>query len=330
MRIIRSFVALPQAARGAVVAIGNFDGVHRGHRRVIEQAVEVARSLGAPAGVMTFTPHPRRFFRPEQPPFLLTRLREKLRLVAATGVDQVHLLRFDARMAALSPEAFVDGLLRDALGVRHVCVGYDFVFGRGRAGTAAFLATRLAGAGIGSSIVAPVSSGSGAGDEVFSSTAARQALAAGDPARAAAILGRAFAIEGRVASGDRRGRTIGFPTANLWLGDIVRPRHGVYAVEVEIAGAGRHGGVANLGLRPTFGGDAEPRLETHLFGFAGDLYGRRIRVELRAFLRPERRFDGLDALKAQIAADAAAARDVLSSALAGAPAGGCDTRSPCL
>lgn len=326
MRILRSSVALPPAARGAVVAIGNFDGVHRGHRRVIEQAVEVARRIGAPAGVMTFTPHPRRFFRPDQPPFLLTRLREKLRLVAATGVDQVHLLRFDARMAGLSPEAFVDRLLRDALAVRHVCVGYDFVFGRGRAGTAAFLAARLADAGIGSSIVAPVSSGSGGGDEVFSSTAARQALAAGDPVHAATILGHAFAIEGRVASGDRRGRTIGFPTANLWLHDYVRPRFGVYAVEVELVGGARHGGVANLGLRPTFGGDPEPRLETHLFDFAGDLYGRRIRVELRAFLRPERRFDGLDALKAQIAADAAAARDVL----AGVQPRGCGTAAPSL
>jgi riboflavin kinase/FMN adenylyltransferase len=322
MRIHRSPSALPAAARGAVVAIGNFDGVHRGHRRVIEQAVEVARSLGAPSGVMTFTPHPRRFFRPDQPPFLLTRLREKLRRFEEIGVDHVHLLRFDARMAGLSAEDFVDHLLRDALGVRHVCVGYDFVFGRGRAGTAAFLSARLAAAGIGSSIVAPVSSGSGAGDEVFSSTAARQALADGDPVRAAAILGRAFAIEGRVASGDRRGRTIGFPTANLWLGEYVRPRHGVYAVEVEIAGATRHGGVANLGLRPTFGGDPEPRLEVHLFDFAGDLYGRRIRVGLRAFLRAERRFEGLDALKAQIAADAAAARDVLAS--------GCDTRARCL
>ena len=324
MRIFRSPAALPATARGAAIAIGNFDGVHLGHRRVIEQARVVAARLEAPAAVMTFAPHPRRFFRPAQPPFLLTLLRGKLRQFAAIGVDQAHVLRFDARLAALSPEDFVDGLLIAGLGVRHVCVGYDFVFGRGRSGTAAFLAERLAAAGIGASIVAPVSSGGGAGDEVFSSTAARQALAEGDVARAAGILGRDFEIEGRVAHGDRRGRTIGFPTANVWLGDHVRPRHGVYAVRVAVAGDGGavHDGVANLGLRPTFGGDSEPRLEVHLFDFAGDLYGRRICVALRAFLREERRFDGLDALKAQIAADAAAARRVL--------AGGCGAAGACL
>ena len=311
MRVFRSFQALPPAARGAAIAIGNFDGVHRGHRRVIEQACEAARRIGCPAAAMTFAPHPRRFFRPAQPPFLLTRLRGKLRRFAEIGIDQVHLLRFDARLAGLSPEEFVDRLLIAGLGVRHVCVGYDFVFGRGRAGTAAFLAGRLAAAGIGATIVAPVSSGGGAGDEVFSSTAARQALAAGDTARAAEILGRAFEIEGRVAAGDRRGRTIGFPTANLWLGDLVRPRHGVYAVRVGVDGGGTHHGVANLGLRPTFGGDPEPRLEVHLFDFSGDLYGRRICVALHAFLREERRFDGLDALRTQIAADAAAARRAL-------------------
>jgi riboflavin kinase/FMN adenylyltransferase len=158
-----------------------------------------------------------------------------------------------------------------------------------------------------------VSSGSGAGDEVFSSTAAREALAAGDPARAAAILGGPFVIEGRVARGDRRGRTIGFPTANLWLGEYVRPRFGVYAVRVDLGGGVRCPGVANLGLRPTFGGDAVPRLEVHLFDFAGDLYGRRVCVELVGFLRPEQRFEGLDALKAQIAADAAQARAALSA-----------------
>ena len=313
MRIFRSSTALPAAARGAAIAIGNFDGVHRGHRRVIELARDVARHAGAPAAVMTFAPHPRLFFRPGQPPFLLTRLRGKLRRFAEIGIDQVHLLRFDARLAALSPEDFVDRLLIAGLGVRHVCVGYDFVFGRGRAGTAAFLAERLAAAGIGASIVAPVSSGGGAGDEVFSSTAARQALAAGDIARATEILGRGFEVEGRVAQGDRRGRTIGFPTANLWLADLVRPRHGVYAVRVAIEGGGAHDGVANLGLRPTFGGDREARLEVHLFDFAGDLYGRRICVEFRSFLREERRFDGLDALKAQIAVDAEAARRVLGA-----------------
>lgn len=320
MRVLRDRERLADAARGAVVAIGNFDGVHRGHAAVIGAAREAARQVAAPLAVMTFAPHPRLFFRPAQPPFLLTRLRTRLALFAGMGVELVHLLRFDAGLAGLSPEDFVDGLLARALGARHVCVGYDFVFGHRRAGTAAFLAARLAGAGIGATIVAPASSGEG-GDEVFSSTAARAALEAGDPARAAAILGRPFAIEGRVAHGDRRGRTIGFPTANIRLGPLLRPRLGVYAVRVHVGGA-VHGGVANLGLRPTFGGDSEARLEAHLLDFSGDLYGQRACVEMLAFLRPERRFDGLDALKAQIAADAAAARVAL--------AGGCEARGPSL
>ena len=320
MRVLRDREPLPAAARGAVVAIGNFDGVHRGHAAVIGAAREAARQAAAPLAVMTFAPHPRLFFRPAQPPFLLTRLRTRLALFAGMGVDLVHLLRFDARLAGLSPEEFVDGLLARALGARHVCVGYDFVFGHRRAGTAAFLAARLATAGIGASIVAPASSGEG-GDEVFSSTAARAALEAGDPARAAAILGRPFAIEGRVAHGDRRGRTIGFPTANIRLGPLLRPRLGVYAVRMHVGGA-VHGGVANLGLRPTFGGDSEARLEAHLLDFSGDLYGQRACVELLAFLRPERRFDGLESLKAQIAADADAARAAL--------AGGCEARGPSL
>jgi riboflavin kinase / FMN adenylyltransferase len=314
MRVYRHPDALPEHARRAVVAIGNFDGVHRGHQRVIATACAIARATGVPAGVMTFAPHPRRFFRPDQPPFLLTRLRTKLRHFAEIGVDVAFCLRFDAALAAMPPEAFIDRLLVAGLAARHVCVGYDFVFGKGRAGTGALLSARLAGAGIGATIVAPVSSGSGSGDEVFSSTAAREALAAGDPARAAAILGRPFVIEGRVAQGDRRGRTIGFPTANLWLGDYVRPRFGVYAVRIDVGGS-RHSGVANLGLRPTFGGDSEPRLEVHVFDFAGDLYGRRVCVELCAFLRPEQRFAGLDGLKAQIAVDADQARAAL--------AGGC-------
>ena len=306
MRVLRDREPLPAAARGAVVAIGNFDGVHRGHAAVIGAAREAARQAAAPLAVMTFAPHPRLFFRPAQPPFLLTRLRTRLALFAGMGVELVHLLRFDARLAGLSPEEFVDGLLARALGARHVCVGYDFVFGHRRAGTAAFLAARLATAGIGASIVAPASSGEG-GDEVFSSTAARAALEAGDPARAAAILGRPFAIEGRVAHGDRRGRSSG-PSL-------------MFAVRMHVGGA-VHGGVANLGLRPTFGGDSEARLEAHLLDFSGDLYGQRACVELLAFLRPERRFDGLESLKAQIAADADAARAAL--------AGGCEARGPSL
>lgn len=309
MRVIRHVLNLPAAARGAAVAIGNFDGVHLGHRAVINAARGEARRLGAPAAVITFTPHPRRFFRPEQPPFLLTRLRTKLDLIGACGVDFVFLLRFDSRLAGLTAAAFVDRILVDALGIRHAAIGYDFVFGKGRGGDPAFLRGRLGESAIATSIVAPVG-----GDIVYSSTAVRDALEAGAPRQAAAILGRPFAIEGRVAQGDRRGRTIGFPTANLWLGEYVRPRLGVYAVMAHADGRALPG-VANLGLRPTFGGDREPRLEVHLFDFAGDLYGRRLRVDLVEFLRPEQRFEGLEALKAQIGRDAEAARALL--------AGGC-------
>ena len=317
MRVLRHPAGLGDSARGAVVAIGNFDGVHRGHVAVIEAAGVAARHLGRPMAVLTFAPHPRRFFRPDQPPFLLTRLRTKLRLFAGIGVEFVYLLRFDSRLAGVTAEQFVDDLLVDRLAVRHVAVGYEFVFGKGRAGRAELLRTRLAAAGITTTIVAPVAPETGP-RAVFSSTAARDALAAGDLRTATAILGRPFAIEGRVAVGDRRGRTIGFPTANLWLGEYVRPRFGVYAVCVDIAGRG-HAGVANLGLRPTFGGDREPRLEVHLLDFSGDIYGRQICVDLVEFLRPEQKFDGIDALKAQIARDAAQARAVLASGCGAAP-----------
>ncbi len=320
MRVLRHPTGLPESARGAVIAIGNFDGVHNGHVAVIDAARIEAQRLGRPMAVLTFAPHPRRFFHPGQQPFLLTRLRTKLRLFAGLGVELVYVLRFDARLAGVTAEQFVDDLLVAQLAARHVAVGYDFVFGKGRAGRADLLRTRLALAGVTTTTVAPVARATGP-HAVFSSTAARDALAAGDLPTATAILGRPFAIEGRVAVGDRRGRTIGFPTANLWLGEYVRPRFGVYAVCVDIAGRA-HAGVANLGLRPTFGGDREPRLEVHLLDFAGDLYGRRICVDLLHFLRAEQKFDGIDALKAQIALDAAQARTSL--------AGGCGAALPSL
>ncbi len=317
MRVLRHPDGLPESARGAVIAIGNFDGVHNGHVAVIDAAHVAARRLGRPLAVLTFAPHPRRFFRPDQPPFLLTRLRTKLRLFVGLGVELAYVLRFDARLAGVTAEQFVDDLLVAQLAARHVAVGYDFVFGKGRAGRADLLRTRLARAGVLTTTVAPAMGP----HAVFSSTAAREALAAGDLPTAQAILGRPFSIEGRVAVGDRRGRTIGFPTANLWLGEYARPRFGVYAVCVDVAGR-RVAGVANLGLRPTFGGDREPRLEVHLLDFAGDLYGRRICVDLLHFLRAEQKFDGIDALKAQIARDAEHARSAL--------AGGCGAARPTL
>ena len=311
---------LQQAARGAVVAVGNFDGVHLGHQAVIGATVAQARREGAPAAVLTFEPHPRRYFRPDLPPFLLTRTRTKARVIAGLGVDRLFVLRFNASLAQLTAEQFVDDILTRGLGARHVVVGYDFVFGKGRGGDPDMLRARLAPFGVGVTTMSPVS-GSG-GPEPVSSTAVRNALIAGDPGDAARLLGRPFEIEGRVRLGDQRGRTLGFPTANLWLEEYQRPALGVYAVRVAI-GEARPGaalrepatwrdGVANLGLRPTIGGLTEPRLEVHLFDFAGDLYFKRLRVQLRAFLRPERKFDGLDTLKAQIARDAQDARGLLA------------------
>lgn len=320
MRLFRHYDHLPPTATGAVVAIGNFDGVHRGHQAVIGEAVRRARAIGAPAGVLTFEPHPRRFFKPDIAPFQLTRLRTKARIMKELGVDVLYILRFDRRLAAMSAETFIDDVLVNGLGVRHVVVGYDFVFGHGRRGTPELLRARLAGSGIETTIMPPVTLAEAEPDtepeaQIYSSTAVRDALRQGDPRAAARLLGRAFEIEGRVQQGDRRGRLLGFPTANIWLGDYVRPRLGVYAVRVRIAGKTgviSRDGVANLGLRPTFGG-TEPRLEVHLFDWTGDLYGRLLCVDLIEFIRPERKFDGLKALKAQIAADAEAARAALAA-----------------
>ena len=304
-----------------MVAVGNFDGVHRGHQAVIGDAVRRARAAGAVAQVLTFEPHPRRFFKPGTAPFQLTRLRTKARVLAGLGVDDLFVLRFNQEMVDYTAEAFIDRFLVRDMQVRHVVVGYDFVFGKGRRGNPDLLRERLEASGIGITIMAPVTmTGAAAVDSdpeasVISSTGVRDALRAGDPAAAARLLGRPFEIEARVQRGDARGRQIGFPTANLWLGDYLRPALGVYAVRAMIDdGPDTQRGVANLGLRPTFGGLAEPRLEVHLFDFSGDLYGRRLRVELVQFLRPERKFPNIGTLKEQIGHDATAARTVLAAA----------------
>ncbi|HWK43388.1 MAG TPA: bifunctional riboflavin kinase/FAD synthetase [Stellaceae bacterium] len=317
MRLFRHHTALPTDARGAVLALGNFDGVHRGHQAVIGMAGEIARRLRAPLGVLTFEPHPRQVFRPTDAPFRLTPFRIKARLIEALGVDLLVSLHFDRKFAALTAEAFVQTVLIDGLGVRHVVVGYDFVFGHGRAGTTQRLSEMAAVAGFGITTVSPVAAdASEAGGEILSSTRVRDHLIAGKPPAAAALLGRPWEIDGRVEPGDQRGRTIGFPTANLSLDDYLRPASGVYAVRAGIEGPGGtvwHDAVANLGTRPTVDG-TDLRLEVHLFDFAGDLYGRHLRVALVDYLRPEMKFSGLDALKAQIALDSTRAREILAAA----------------
>jgi riboflavin kinase / FMN adenylyltransferase len=301
---------------GAVLALGNFDGLHRGHAALIGEASKRARTQGAPAAVLTFEPHPRTVFMPETEPFRLTPFRVKEREIARLGVDLLFVQHFDLAFAKKTAEEFIDELLLGAIGASHIVVGHDCTFGNRRRGTPTTLRDAAAQRGFGLTVVEPVR-GTGPDAPIYSSTRIRELLRAGKPREAAAQLGRFWEIDGRVMVGDRRGRTIGFPTVNLGLGEYLRPAFGVYAVRVtgdggDDAFAGRTiDGVANLGLRPTVG-TPEPRLEAHLFDFDADLYGRHLRVSLVEFIRPERKFAGIDALKAQIAEDAARARTILA------------------
>jgi riboflavin kinase/FMN adenylyltransferase len=323
LRVIRNPGPRSSYPRGAVLAIGNFDGVHRGHAALIGQVRERARAEGRPSAVLTFEPHPRSVFFPASAPFRLTPFRVKERELDRLGVALLFVQHFDRAFAAKSAEAFIEEVLVAAVGASHIFVGYDATFGAGRRGTPEVLRARGERYGFGVTVLDPVR---GADAGLYSSTHIRELLKAGKPREAAVALGRHWEIDGRVAEGDRRGRTIGFPTANLGLGEYLRPAFGVYAVRVSGDGpddplAGRLvGGVANIGLRPTVGG-LVPRLEAHLFDTDCDLYGRHLRVALVEFIRPERKFAGLDALKAQIAEDAARARALLAAVPAEPPHG---------
>jgi riboflavin kinase/FMN adenylyltransferase len=323
MQLFRHHTGLPTRARGAVAALGNFDGLHLGHGAVIEATKTIANEYSGrtgqrpPSAVLTFEPHPRMMFQSDPPPFRLTPFRIKARQIQALGIDLLFVLRFDRDFSLITAEEFVADILVKGLGVAHVVAGYDFVFGNKRRGNAALLHDMSVRHGFGFTEVQPVASPH---STIYSSTAIRELLIAGKPADAALLLGRPWEIEGRVQQGDKRGRTIGFPTANLRLGSYLQPALGVYAVRAGIdrgVSTTWHDGVANLGRRPTFAG-TEPRLEVHLFDFAGDLYGRHLRVQLVEFLRPERKFSGIDELKKQIAIDANAARRLLRPATAGA------------
>lgn len=297
----------PVSWKGGAVALGNFDGVHKGHQALLARTAEHARALDAPLLVLTFEPHPRRFFVPDTGPFRLTMLPAKLRLLEQFGVQAVLAQRFDTAFAALSADAFVDEVLLAGMGARHVVCGYDFTFGARRGGNVEMLRDMGAKKGFGVTVLDPVMREG----EIYSSTSIREALRAGWPSEAAELLGHAWEIEGVVEQGDQRGRTIGFPTANVALGEHLRPRFGVYAVRAMIDRTWRNG-VANLGRRPTIG-KLQENFEVHLFDFAGDLYGKTLRVALVDFIRPEMKFSGLDQLKAQIAADGQAARTILSA-----------------
>ena len=302
--------------RGAVLAMGNFDGLHLGHAALIGEARDRARTAGVPSAVLTFEPHPRSVFMPEGEPFRLTPFRVKEREIARLGVDLLFVQHFDLEFSKRSAESFVEEMIVGAVGASHIVVGHDCTFGNKRRGSPELLRAEGARHGFGVTVVEPVH---GPDSAAYSSTRIRELLRAGKPREAAKQLGRFWEIDGRVMTGDKRGRTIGFPTANLGLGEFLRPMFGVYAVRVSGDGAddplaGRTvDGVANIGLRPTVG-TPEPRLEAHLFDTDADLYGRHLRVSLLEFIRPEKKFSGLDALKAQIAEDAAKARAVLAEA----------------
>lgn len=304
MRIIRALDQVTDADRGTSAAIGNFDGVHLGHQSVLGLAREAGR-----LAVLTFEPHPREFFAPDAPPFRLMNAGARAHRLEKLGVDVLFELPFDAAIISLTPEAFVGEVLRDGLGLSHVVVGADFCFGKGRLGTADDLRRLAAEAGIGVSIARLLATDTG---EV-SSTRIRQALSDGQPEVAAEMLGHIHRIEGPVLHGEKRGRELGYPTANISIAGRHPPRFGVYAVRVDVldgAHAGSYDGVASLGVRPMFDGDV-PNLETFLFDFTGDLYDTTISVGLVAYLRPEATFDSLDALIAQMDADTAAARAAL-------------------
>jgi riboflavin kinase / FMN adenylyltransferase len=299
---------VPEHLRGGVVALGNFDGFHRGHQAVAAQARGVARGQGRPFIIATFDPHPIRHFRPDAPPFQLTTLEQRARLFAAAGADAMLVFRFDAALAAVSPETFVAARLVADAGAAVVVTGEDFTFGRDRAGNVAALAELGAAHGLATHAVAPVADGA----EPVSSSRIRRALQAGDCEQAAALLTRPFTIEGIVQHGDKLGRSIGYPTANLALGDYLRPAYGIYAVRGTLPDGRVVEGAANLGIRPSFDPPKE-LLEPFFFDYSGDLYGRRIEVALASFLRPEARFDTLDALVAQMDADCAEARRRLAA-----------------
>lgn len=307
MRILRDYQFLEPDDRGASAAIGNFDGVHRGHRAVID----LARRPDAPLGVLTFAPHPREYFAPETPPFRLMSSAARATRLAKLGVARLYELNFNAALAGLTPEGFARDVISVGLGLRHVVVGADFCFGKGRAGTAQDLAGF--GAEMGFDVtVAPLLQ---EGEDIVSSTAIRTALSAGQPRLAADLLGHWHRIEGPVVGGEQRGRTLGYPTANMNLEGLHLPAFGVYAVLVDVQDGphrGSYTGAASLGVRPQYGG-AVPNLETFLFDFSGDLYGATLSVGLVDYLRPEATFDSVEAFIAQMDADCAEARARLAA-----------------
>jgi riboflavin kinase / FMN adenylyltransferase len=307
MERLDSGSAVPLALRGAIVALGNFDGFHRGHQAVVGRAIALARAQGRPAIVATFDPHPVRHFRPDVPPFRLTTLDQRMRLFADAGADAMLVFHFGPELASVSAEDFITDWLIGQVGAAGVVTGEDFTFGRNRGGNVAVLRAVGEALGLICEAVGPVSDAEGP----ISSSRIRVALAAGDCATAALLLTRDFAIEGQVQHGDKLGRTIGYPTANIDLGTYLRPRYGIYAVRGRLADGRVLDGAANIGVRPTFDPPKE-LLEPYFFDFSGVLYGQIVEVAFHAFLRPEAKFETLDALTTQMGQDCAEAKRLLA------------------
>ncbi len=310
MRIVRDWQFVETEDRGASAAIGNFDGIHRGHQAVLDIARGEATRLGAPLGVMTFEPHPRQYFAPGAPAFRLMNAEARAHRLDWLGVDTLYELSFNDTLSALTPEDFARKVVAEGLGLAHVVVGEDFHFGKGRAGTASDLVRFGAEMGFGVTVV-PLMHDTG---EEISSTAIRTALTDGRPRDAARMLGHWHRIDGKVIRGDQRGRLLGYPTANMSIEGLHPPRFGVYVVKIDVLSgphAGEYGGAASVGVRPTFG-EKSPNLESFIFDFSGDIYGEHLSVALVEYLRPEAKFDSVEALIAQMDADCARAREVLA------------------
>ncbi len=311
MRIYRHYNDLPEDYRNGAIAIGNFDGVHRGHCEVINRAGEFAHERGIPWGVLTFEPHPRMVFNKGEPPFRLTPFHIKARHIESMGVEFLVVVHFDGDFAKVTADDFVDQVLVQGFEASYVVSGFDFVFGYKRGGNTDLLRAKGQQFGFGTSGIKQVLDEDG---EVISSTRIRQFLSDGKPREASRLLGRRYEIEGRVSEGDQRGRSIGFPTANIELDTNTRPATGVYAIQ---AGIDRgpdtvwHDGVANLGYRPTFEGDKYV-LEAHLFDFEEDIYGTHLRVALIEFIRPEQKFNEIEELTAQIEKDCSRSKTILA------------------
>lgn len=306
MHVIRDISEFPRTLKGATLAVGNFDGVHRGHQAVLSAAMEAGNTTGANSGVMTFEPHPRQFFQPERPLFRLTPEPLKLKLFEALGLDLAVVLSFDVALASRPARNFVEDILVGALGVSHVVTGSDFHFGKGRDGNPDVMRALGAEFGFDVTIVAP----EGEGGDVFSSTQVRDCLRAGDPRGAARILGYWWRVSGKVIGGNKRGAGLGFPTANIAVPEGFGLKHGIYAVRVHAA-EGAHDGAAYLGTRPSFD-EGDPVIETFLFDFSGDLYGQEIELEIVEFLRGDEKFDDPQALVAQMKADCDKAKSILA------------------